>query len=79
MNIPKLDTYNRVELICPKPYIVSAYRSRDISKASMYYKIFMRKLNTSTHTMKELRESLNNGSFCDPEHAETGKALFITS
>ena len=71
--------YDRVELVCPTPYLVSTYRTRDISRALVYYKIYMRIFNTATQTMEKLRESLNDGSFCDPEHKETSMDLFIPS
>ena len=79
MKMAELQNYDRVELVCPTPYLVSAYRIRDISRALVFYKIYMRIFNTTTHTMEQLQESLNNGSFCDPEHKETSMDLFISS
>ena len=75
MNIPKLDIFDRVELICPKPQLVSAFRTHDISKAKVYYNIFIRKFNT-TKNIDELRKLLANGSFCDPTHNETSMDWF---
>ena len=77
MNIPQLDIYDRVELVCPKTYLISEYRTHDISKAQVYYNIFMRKYNISNGTLADLKEQLDNGSFCHPRHKETSMVVLV--
>ena len=72
MNIPELAIYDRVQLLCPKTYLVSAFRKKDIAKREVFYNIFSRKYNYSNDKeLNGLREMLDNGSFCDTTHNET--------
>ena len=76
MIIPQLDKFDRVELLCAKPYLVSAFRSSDVSKAHVFYNIYMRKFKNGT--LNDLKKLLDNGSFCDPSHNETSKIRFYS-
>ena len=70
MTITKLGIYDRVELVCPTPLLVSALRTRDISKAYVFYDIYIRKFNMSANSsLDELAKLLYNDSFCDPSQS----------
>ena len=72
MQIPELAIYDRVQLVCPKSYLVSTLRKKDMAKREVYYNIFRRKYNYSNdEKLNGLREMLDNGSFCDTTLNET--------
>ena len=72
MNIPQMSMYDRVELLCPKLYLVSSFRKKDMAKREVFYNIFSRKYDYSNDKeLNDLIEMLYNGSFCDTTHNET--------
>lgn len=50
-----------------------SYMERDVDKSAVYYNIFLRKLDRNNYDLSDLKQMLQNGSFCDPSHKDTGK------
>ncbi|XP_028393708.1 uncharacterized protein LOC114518023 isoform X2 [Dendronephthya gigantea] len=71
MTITKLDIYDRIELVCPNSILVSALRLEDVSKAHVFYDMYIRKFYISANnSLEELEKALHDDSFCDPTQSK---------
>ncbi|XP_028393702.1 uncharacterized protein LOC114518021 isoform X2 [Dendronephthya gigantea] len=71
MTITKLDILDRVELVCPNPILVSALRLDDVSKAHVFYDMYIRKFNIgANNSLEDLEKALHDDSFCDPTQSK---------
>ena len=74
LTFSKIDLFDQVDLMCPSlkvaVHLIDGY-SR--TKDQMNENIFRRKWKGKN--LADLKRSLDDGSFCDPQHSDTGKKI----